>query len=147
MIYSLLVYIERESNNTRDGLECYLTDDASRVPLMLAPSLGIERHLRWSRVPSRFGIPRHVSFLILKNPYFNASRDRHDLAPEAGIEPATNCLTGNCSTAELLRNLLAYTCIFSILRRAFKGTRWAIHHAHYPIKTTVFVNTLEVKQS
>lgn len=27
-------------------------------------------------------------------------------APPVGIEPTTNCLTGNCSTAELQRNTL-----------------------------------------
>ncbi len=28
------------------------------------------------------------------------------MAPEAGFEPATKCLTGTCSTAELLRNIV-----------------------------------------
>lgn len=27
------------------------------------------------------------------------------VAPEAGLEPATNSLTGSCSTIELLRNI------------------------------------------
>ena len=41
------------------------------------------------------------------------------LAPEAGIEPATNRLTGDCSTAELLRNMFFYKLPSSVTFELF----------------------------
>ncbi len=58
------------------------------------------------RYTQGFSIPVHQ--LLADSPGKTKTLFRVCFAPETGIEPVTNRLTGDCSTAELLRNTLLF---------------------------------------
>ena len=80
----------------------HLTKGPKEIDLIfsMAEKEGFEPSRRFTRPTPLAGAPLQPTWVLL-----------HRLAPQAGFEPATDRLTADCSTTELLRNDLFYSII------------------------------------